>query len=70
MQFYSAKPEWQLILTASITGTTGQLNGWTLDNKLEEAYILHQCLGHIGKECLHTLLMGQLSVGTVVDLKS
>jgi transposase InsO family protein len=72
MRFYDKTRS--LILTATISGTTGSLDGYTLDNDVEEAFltnhvdrnILHQRLGHIGKDRFRTLLTKNLANGIVV----
>ncbi|KAJ2911395.1 hypothetical protein MD484_g9020, partial [Candolleomyces efflorescens] len=72
LRFYTQERE--LVLTASITGTTGRLDGHTLDNQVEEAFLthyveknlLHQWLGHIGKDRLRTLLSQNLATGIAV----
>ena len=64
----------ELLLTATIDGTVGSLNGTTLENtETEAAYIskiekelLHQRLGHIGKDRLETLMRQDLATGILV----
>ena len=73
MRFYTKDRE--LILTASIHGTTGKLDGTTMDNSTEEAFLskfvsrdlLHQRLGHIGRDRLNTLLKQNLATGIVIE---
>ena len=76
MRFYDR--EHVLVLTASISGNTGSLDGTTLDNDIEHAFlshyvereVLHQCLGHIGKDRLRTLIKKDLATGIVVKPQS
>lgn len=64
----------ELLLTAAINGNVGSLNGTTLENtETEAAYIskvdkelLHQRLGHIGKDRLETLMRQDLATGVLV----
>ena len=39
MRFYTK--ERQLVLTATIHGTTGKLDGYTLDKSVESAFLTH-----------------------------
>ena len=72
MRFYTK--ERQLVLTATIHGTTGKLDGYILDNSVESAFLthyverdlLHRRLGHIGKDRLRTLLTQNLATGIAV----
>lgn len=78
MRFYSPAPECQLVMTVSITGTTGHLEGWTLDNKVKAAFLskhvsrdlLHQHLGHIGRDHLQHMLRHDLTYGIAIEPKS
>lgn len=70
--------EGQLLLTASIRGITGMLDGSTLMNSNSAAVfsarigkdLLHQRLGHIGKDRLETLLRQDLATGILVHNNS
>jgi hypothetical protein len=76
LQLYSKDRE--LLLKASIQGTTGQLDGVTLNNTIKEAFLphnvqrelLHQQLGHIGKNRLCTLLNENLATSIAVKASS
>lgn len=64
----------ELLLQATINNTVSSLNGRTLENtETEAAYVtkidkelLHQRLGHIGKDRLETLMCQDLATGIVV----
>ncbi|KAJ3520346.1 hypothetical protein NMY22_g12798 [Coprinellus aureogranulatus] len=64
----------KLLLTADINGTVGSLNGTTLENtETEAAYVskidkelLHQRLGHIGKDRLEALMCQDLATGILL----
>jgi hypothetical protein len=72
MRFYTGR---ELILTASIEGTTGRLDGYTLENTVESAFLstwvprelLHQRLGHIGHGRMLALIKGKLSTGVAIQ---